>query len=429
MTVAACLLLYTVAVLVAAPPMLRALTSSGVAPRLSVAAWSTAIGMVLGSWLLAAVMIFAELIGSGIHPRIVAASCLSRLQSIVGGGDSMTLQIFLAAFASGMTTAALITGVRLVKGVRRMRARARDHAQAVRLVGYRAAEADVVIVEAPKPAAYCVAGRPPAIVVTSAARAALDDRQLSAVLAHERAHLTGHHALIVTALRALAAIFPRLSLITQGAEQVPRLLEMCADDVAVRRHSRRALLSGLIALCAAVPAEALAAADLAVLARAERLATPPAESARRKSRVALAGVMAVMAGVPLIVAADRICRSDMWGLGLLAHSNSAAVPKSLGHSGSGKESVMMMMDDHHWGWGSWILTTGTMVLFWALVITAVVLVARYLLSLSQRPTGTRAAGASNAEQLLAERYARGEIDDDEYKRRLALLRQNLASTA
>jgi uncharacterized membrane protein len=308
-----------------------------------------------------------------------------------------------------------------------MRARARDHAQAVRLVGYRAAEADVVIVEAPKPAAYCVAGRPPAIVVTSAARAALDDRQLSAVLAHERAHLTGHHALIVTALRALAAIFPRLSLITQGAEQVPRLLEMCADDVAVRRHSRRALLSGLIALCAAVPAEALAAADLAVLARAERLATPPAESARRKSRVALAGVMAVMAGVPLIVAADRICRSDMWGLGLLAHSNSAAVPKSLGHSGSGKEIAMMMMDDHHWGWGSWILTTGTMVLFWALVITAVVLVARYLLSLSQRPTGTRAAGASNAEQLLAERYARGEIDDDEYKRRLALLRQNLAS--
>ena len=91
---------------------------------------------------------------------------------------------------------------------------------------------------------------------------------------------------------------------------------------------------------------------------------------------------------------------------------------------------MMMMDDGHWGWGSWLLTTGTTIVFWALVITAVVLLARYLLSLSQRPTGTpRAAGASNAEQVLAERYARGEIDDEEYQRRLGLLRQNTASTA
>ena len=90
---------------------------------------------------------------------------------------------------------------------------------------------------------------------------------------------------------------------------------------------------------------------------------------------------------------------------------------------------MMMMDDGHWGWGSWILTTLTTVVFWALVITAVVLLARYLLSLSQRTADTRrAAGASNAEHVLAERYARGEIDDDEYQRRLGLLRQNMVST-
>ena len=45
----------------------------------------------------------------------------------------------------------------------------------------------------PEPAAYCVSGRPPAIVVTTAALGALDDRQLDAVVAHERAHLAGHH--------------------------------------------------------------------------------------------------------------------------------------------------------------------------------------------------------------------------------------------
>ncbi|WP_424080370.1 SHOCT domain-containing protein [Mycobacterium sp.] len=104
-------------------------------------------------------------------------------------------------------------------------------------------------------------------------------------------------------------------------------------------------------------------------------------------------------------------------------------PKALAHSGSREEISMMMMDGGHWGWGSWLLTTGITVVFWALVITVVVLLARYLLSLSQRPTTTRSPGASGAEQVLAERYARGEIDDDEYKRRLALLRQNLSSTA
>jgi Zn-dependent protease with chaperone function/uncharacterized membrane protein len=437
MTIALCLVLYTVAVLVAAPPLLRGLTSSGVAPRLGAAAWLTAIGTVLGSWLVAAVLVIAEVIRRGIHPRGVTASCLARLQNAVGGGAGVASQIALVVIASAVAVAAVITGVRLVRAVLRMRASAHDHAQSVRLVGYPTGEADVVIVQAPKPAAYCVAGRPPAIVVTTAARAALDDRQLAAVLAHERAHLTGHHALIVAVLRGLAAVFPRLSLITLGAQEVSRLLEMCADDAAARRHSRRALLSGLIALCAAAPTEALAAADLAVLARAERLATPPQESARAKSRAALVGVIAVTAGVPLIAAAERICRSHAWGIGVLADANSNAIPRivgpsrpmGLGHSGSGEETSMMMMDNGHWGWGSWILTTSATVVFWALMITAVVLVARYLLSLSQRPPGTRSTAVSSAEQLLAERYARGEIDDDEYKRRLTLLRQNLASTA
>ena len=431
------LLLYSMAMLVAAPPLLRALTSSGNAPRLGVVTWLSAIGTVVGSWLATAVMVIVEVISHWTHPRTVAASCLARLQRTISGDAGIAPQITLVVIAAAFTVAVAIIGMRLAAAVLGMRARAHEHARAVRLVGRHTGEANVVMVEAGKAAAYCVAGRPPAIVVTSAARAALDDRQLAAVLAHERAHLAGHHAVIVSALRALAAVFPRLSLITEGAQQVSRLLEMCADDVAARRHSSRALLSGLIALCTVAPAEALAAADLAVLARAERLATPPQGSAKVKTRAALTSVIAVMAAGPLIAVADCIRRSHVWGPGMRADPNTTvgliAAPspsKALGHSASGKVvSMMMMMDDGHWGWGSWILTTGTTIVFWALVITAVVLLARYLLSLSQRPTGTpRAAGASNAEQVLAERYARGEIDDEEYQRRLGLLRQNMAPT-
>ena len=432
------LLLYSMAMLVAAPPLLWAMTGSGNAPRLGVVTWLSAIGTVVGSWVATSVMIIIEVISHWTHPRTVAASCLARLQRTMSGDAGIAPQITLLAIAAAVTVAAAIIGVRLATAVLGMRARAHEHARAVRLVGHRTGEADVVMVEAAKAAAYCVAGRPPAIVVTSAARAALDDRQLAAVLAHERAHLAGHHAVIVSVLRALAAVFPRISLITEGVQQVSRLLEMCADDVAVRRHSSRALLSGLITLCTAAPAEALAAADLAVLARAERLARPPKESMKVKTRAALTSVIAIMAAGPLIAVADCLWRSHVWGPGMHANPDTNAAgliaaplqSKALGHSASERVvSMMMMMDDGRWGWGGWILTTGTTIVFWALVITAAVLLARYLLSLSQRPAGTtHAGGAGNAEQVLAERYARGEIDDEEYQRRLGLLRQNIAST-
>ena len=59
-----------------------------------------------------------------------------------------------------------------------------------------------------------------------------------------------------------------------------------------------------------------------------------------------------------------------------------------------------------------------MVLFWGLLITGIVLLVRYLRNdhPGQAPT------ASSAEQVLAERFARGEINETEYRDRLATLR-------
>ena len=80
-----------------------------------------------------------------------------------------------------------------------------------------------------------------------------------------------------------------------------------------------------------------------------------------------------------------------------------------------------------WGWGGWILMTLVMVAFWGLVITAVVLAIRYLAGGGghhNRVGGGSAPVGSRAEDVLAERYARGEIDDDEYRRRLTLIREH-----
>jgi hypothetical protein len=94
-----------------------------------------------------------------------------------------------------------------------------------------------------------------------------------------------------------------LTLMRDGASHVSRLLEMCADDAAVRRHGSGALLSGLITMCRAAPAGALAAAEVAVLARAERLAMPPGDPSIGRARAALISVVAVMAAAPIMVAA------------------------------------------------------------------------------------------------------------------------------
>jgi putative membrane protein len=83
---------------------------------------------------------------------------------------------------------------------------------------------------------------------------------------------------------------------------------------------------------------------------------------------------------------------------------------------------MMMMGHCGNGWAHWVWMAETFLL-WALLITAVVLVVRYLVSLGGA-SASPAAGAPREEGVLADRYARGEIDDDEYQKRMTVLRQH-----
>ncbi len=81
----------------------------------------------------------------------------------------------------------------------------------------------------------------------------------------------------------------------------------------------------------------------------------------------------------------------------------------------------MMWWDDGWGmgWGGWLVMTLVMVAFWALVVFGVVALFR-----GARPGGTPSAGGHphTPEDLLDERYARGEIDTDEYTARREVLR-------
>ena len=80
--------------------------------------------------------------------------------------------------------------------------------------------------------------------------------------------------------------------------------------------------------------------------------------------------------------------------------------------------MMYWTDNDVTGWG-WAAMTIGMLLFWALVIAGAVLLFRALDRPSDRPAGP--GRRPSPEQVLAERFARGEIDEDEYRRRLATL--------
>jgi putative membrane protein len=68
-----------------------------------------------------------------------------------------------------------------------------------------------------------------------------------------------------------------------------------------------------------------------------------------------------------------------------------------------------------WGGGNWMFGGLMMVVFWGLVIGLIVLAVR---GFSGRSDTTP---PPNALDILRERYAKGEIDEDEYERRKAKL--------
>lgn len=75
---------------------------------------------------------------------------------------------------------------------------------------------------------------------------------------------------------------------------------------------------------------------------------------------------------------------------------------------------MMYWGDGMSGFGMALMALNTL-LFWGLVVAGVVLLVRHF------GRGTPTSPRPAPQQLLAERFARGEIDEDEYIRRLQML--------
>jgi bla regulator protein blaR1 len=134
------------------------------------------------------------------------------------------------------------------------------------------------VLDHPQAVAYCLPGLRSRVVVSAGVLRLLDADEVSAVLAHERAHLSERHDLVVLPFVAWSGALPFLPGVRRARLAVAGLVEMLADDRA-RTVADPAALAAAIARLGATraPRGGLALSESAVVARVTRLldAQPP----------------------------------------------------------------------------------------------------------------------------------------------------------
>jgi hypothetical protein len=216
-----------------------------------------------------------------------------------GAGAPMTA---VALACGGVWSAAM-----LVRQVVRARARRRHRRtglllRAPLLPGEAPGTGRLVVLESERPEAWWLPGVSPRLVVTTAALRRLKGRQLDAVLAHEQGHARARHDWLLHCSDALADGFPQVPVFAAFRDEMHRLVELAADDMASRRFGRLTTALALVGLnedrgvfgpCPTPHAQ--------LPQRVHRLLTPPTRltAARRLRLTALA---ALVPAVPVLVA-------------------------------------------------------------------------------------------------------------------------------
>ncbi|WP_046471233.1 M56 family metallopeptidase [Allosalinactinospora lopnorensis] len=158
------------------------------------------------------------------------------------------------------------------------------------------------VLDHPAAAAYCLPGvLRSKIVISAGALEVLARSELSAVLAHEHAHLRQRHDLVLLPFSSLKRAFPRVRMVETYYRAVALLIEMCADDQAGRERSPKELATALLRFGTAgnaqVPAGAMAAGDAEpeVVRRVSRLIAPAEELSRPAAAAVLLSAFTLMA--------------------------------------------------------------------------------------------------------------------------------------
>ncbi len=300
------LLLLAAVVSVAASRLLPRARWVHQAPGLGLAAWYAVLASIVISGAGAALSLVARWPATQKTVCSWWAWCVDVLSGELGTIGRAVGWLALTALAV-LATRAARTIVHAVQESSRLR---QSHLEALSIVGRPHPQLDAFVIDDDRPAAYALSGRHGRVVITSGALTTLPERQIAAILAHERAHTTGRHHLLLTTARLLTRTFPAVTIFADAHRQIDRLVELHADDIATRRHAPLDLARALVTCAEAatrpagvpVPAMAAAAHGGDALERIHRLLQPPPPLSRRH-RLAIAATLVALTGAPVVVAA------------------------------------------------------------------------------------------------------------------------------
>ncbi|MEU8518961.1 M56 family metallopeptidase [Streptomyces sp. NPDC048577] len=164
-----------------------------------------------------------------------------------------THQPWSAALAVVLACGGLWTGAMLGREIGRARARRRRRRgellrRSPLLPGEEPGGERLVVLEGERSDAWWLPGATPRLVVTTAALRRLKGSQLDAVLAHEQGHARARHDWLLHCSGALAAGFPGIPVFAAFRDEMHRLVELAADDVASRRFGRLTIALALVEL-------------------------------------------------------------------------------------------------------------------------------------------------------------------------------------
>jgi len=326
MIAALALLGYAVLLLTAGATVLARARWPHGAPGLGIAAWLALTGSAVVSVVAGGLALLVPTVRVSANLSRLLASCVMALRAQYAhpGGAALTgagavLALTVLARVGWCTAWALghAAGAR------------RRHRRRLAMVGRADPRLGAVVVRHDEPAVYCLPGRSSRIVVTTGAIGALDEGQLRAVLAHERAHLRGRHHLLVNLAGALYAAFPRVPAFRKAHEQVILLAELAADDAASTASHRLAIAEALLSMSGAAPAAALGASGTAGAVRVRRLIEGPAAISRAWA-VSVGCTAAAIALVPVILLAGPA--ASVLGMSYCQHGHAVAAQAPAGTS-------------------------------------------------------------------------------------------------
>lgn len=271
------------------------------APRLGLAAWIAATTSLLAAVLLAAILMISP--GPELHTDVTGLLAAGQ-SALAGDFTALMPALWCVAVITLSSLLLLAAAAGTVTSMRQASRLRREHMRELALIGRPDPETGTIIIDHPSAAAYCLGGPQRAVVITQGAQQRLSKNELTAVLAHERAHLQGHHHVFMSIVRGLRRFLPMVPLFRAAPVQVGRLLEMCADDRAAATVGSRTVATAMLTMAEAgrVPAAALGASSADALSRIQRLVLPgePLTAVDRGGIVA--SIIAVLAAPPAIAA-------------------------------------------------------------------------------------------------------------------------------